>query len=470
MALATDSTELVSETNMSMKSLFTRLFSNLLISSLVVLVTMVFIAFVAIKYSVYNWNTSKKTDLENLTKSIISDLYQEEGRLDEAILHQALEPYLVNSRYLFVFDAETQPILLLDQGKRISQQDLLLIIGSFQVFFQVNPPQDVLVKEKLVAKVAVRNRDFYTYQSNRDFVSTIINVASIGIAITTGLSLLLAFFLSSTFSRQTLNIVSCIKDLSDGKRHVSFPSSSTLELDTISQSAQLLQRQLEKEESLREQWMQDISHDLRTPITAIKVQLEAMGDGILDSSSERIGGLLQELERVELLVRDLSELSRYESPEMEITLKTLTSCSFMDDMRERFAFLCQQKSLGFFFDAEIFSFSADEHLLQRCVSNIIQNAIQHTESGGSIAINFFREKDKNILKIKNTGSIPEEHLEHVFNRFYRGDKSRTFGGSGLGLTIAKAIMDLHQGSVTIGNTDEGYVCVNLVFPEIFNLP
>lgn len=453
-----------------MKSLFSRLFSNQLISSFVILVTMIFISFVAIKYSVYNWNTGKKTDLENLTKSIISELYQDEGKLEEAVLYQALRPYLINSRYLFVFNHENQPILLLDQGKCISQQDLLLIIGSFQEFFQVNPPVDVFVGEKLVAKVALRNRDFYTYESNRDFVSTIINVASIGIAITTGLSLLLAFFLSSTFSRQTQNIVSCIKDLGDGRRHVSFPSSSTLELDTISQSAQLLQRQLEKEESLREQWMQDISHDLRTPITAIKVQLEAMGDGILDSSQDRIHRLLQELERVELLVRDLSELSRYESPEMEITLKTLTSCSFMDDMRERFGFLCQQKKLGFFFDAAIFQFSADEHLLQRCVSNIIQNAIQNTESNGSISINFFREKDKNILKIKNTGFIPEEHLKQVFNRFYRGDKSRTFGGSGLGLPIAKAIMNLHQGTVDITNTDEGCVCVTLVFPEIFNLP
>lgn len=448
-----------------MKSLFTRLFSNLLISSFVVLVTMIFIAFVAIKYSVHIWNTSKKTDLENLTTSIITEIYESEGILDGEILYQALKPYLLNSHYLFIFDNETDPILLLDKGKPLTQKEFEVIIGSFQDFFQENPVKEVLVGQNRMVKVAVRNRDFYTYKSNRDFVSTIINVASIGIAITTGLSLLLAFFLSSTFSRQTQGIVSCIKDLSDGRRHVSFPSSTTLELDTISQSAQLLQYQLEKEESLREQWMQDISHDLRTPITAIKVQLEAMGDGILDSSPERIHGLLQELERVELLVRDLSELSRYESPEMEITPKTLSSCSFMEDMRERFAFLCKQKNIGFFFDAKIFAFFADEHLLQRCVSNIIQNAIQHTESGGVITMNFFQENSKNILKITNTGSISEEHLAHAFNRFYRGDKSRTLGGSGLGLTIARAIMELHQGTISMANTEDGCVCVTLVFPE-----
>ena len=97
-----------------MKSLFTRLFSNLLISSFVVLVTMIFIAIVAIKYSVHIWNTSKKTDLENLTTSIITEIYESEGILDGEVLYQALKPYLLNSHYLFIFDSETRPILLLD--------------------------------------------------------------------------------------------------------------------------------------------------------------------------------------------------------------------------------------------------------------------------------------------------------------------------------------------------------------------
>lgn len=452
-----------------MKSLFTHLFSNLLISSFVVLITMVAVPFIAIKYSVQTWNISKKADLEGITSSLITDIYETDGSLDGAVLYQALEPYLLNSHYLFIFDQNTQPILLLDKEKPITLEEFNLIIGDFQEFFLENPLSEIMIGQTTVAKLLVRNRDFYTYQSNRDFVGTIINVALIGIAITTVLSLLRAFYLSCSLSRQTQNIVSCIKDISDGKRTVSFPPSSTLELDTIAQSAQFLQQQLEREASLREQWMQDISHDLRTPITAIKVQLEAMGDGVLDSSPERIHGLLQELDRVESLVRDLSELSRYESPEMEINPKKLSSCSFMDDLRERFAFLCKQKNIDLVFNSDIFSFSADEHLLQRCVSNIIQNAIQHTESGGIITIDFFQDNGQKILNIKNTGAIAEEDLEHVFNRFYRGDKSRNLGGTGLGLPIVKAIMNLHQGSVSITNTEDGYVCVTLVFPESLNL-
>ena len=452
-----------------MKSLFTRLFSNLLVSSFVVLITMITVPFIAIKYSVQNWNTSKKADLESIANSIITEIYEIEGSLDEELLYQALRPYLLKSHYLFIFDHDTEPVLLLDKEKPLSQEEFNLLIDDVQDFFQENPLLEIVSGQTTVAKLLVRNRDFYTYKSNRDFVATIINVASIGIAITTGLSLLLAFYLSCSLSRQTQSIVSCIKDISDGKRSVSFPPSSTLELDTIVQSAQFLQQQLEQEASLREQWMQDISHDLRTPITAIKVQLEAMGDGVLDSSPERIHGLLQELERVEALVRDLSELSRYESPEMTITHKELSSCSFLDDMRERFSFLCKQKNIDLCFNSDIFSFSADEHLLQRCVSNIIQNAIQHTESGGIITIDFFQDNGQKILNIKNTGAIAEEDLEHVFNRFYRGDKSRTLGGTGLGLTIVKAIMNLHQGSVSITNTEDGCVCVTLIIPESLNL-
>lgn len=451
-----------------MKSLFTKFFSSLIISSLGVLVTMAAIAVFAVNHSVSTWNMGKKTDLENLLKPIVSKVYRLEGSLETPELLAAIEPYLTDSLHVFIFSPENKPLLLLDKGEVISQKDFERELGSIQTFLRKNPPVELTDGEKVIGKLAVSNIDFYAYNANRNFVSTIINVASIGIGITTGLSLILAFFISSNFSRQTKHLVSGIKDLSDGKRRVDFPSSTTLELETISQSAQMLQKQLEKEAVLREQWMQDISHDLRTPITAIKAQMEAMSDGVLDASPERIGRLLQELERVELLVRDLSELSRYESPEMKISVQMLTSCGFLDDMRERFAFLCKQKNVGFSIASEKFSFYADEHLLQRCVSNIIQNAVQHTEAGGSILVDFRDIEGTAVLEVKNTGYILEEHLLHVFDRFYRGDKARNPGGTGLGLPIVQAIMSLHQGSVSMENRD-GFVCVTLFFPETFSL-
>lgn len=451
-----------------MKSLFTRLFSNLIISSLGVLVTMVAIAVFAVNHSVSTWNMGKKTDLENLLQPVIARVYRMEGELAPTPLFVAIEQYLTDSLYVFIFTPDNKPILLLDKGIEITQKEFEEQLGSVQTFLRKNPPVDITDGSSVIGKMAVSNIDFYAYKANRNFVSTIINVTSIGIGITTGLSLILAFFLSSSFSKQTKSLVSGIENLSHGKRQVDFPHSTTLELDNISQSAKMLQQQLEKEAVLREQWMQDISHDLRTPITAIKAQLEAMHDGVLDTKPERIGALLQELERVELLVRDLSELSRYESPEMKISPQRLTSGGFMDEMKERFNFLCQQKGISFFVTYTNFTFYADEHLAQRCVSNIIQNAVQHTQVEGNIIVSFYDKEGTATLEVKNTGHIPEYQLEKVFDRFYRGDRARNPGGTGLGLPIVKAIMNLHQGGIKIRNCEE-FVCVTLTFPEVYNL-
>ncbi len=451
-----------------MRSLFARFFSNLIISSLGVLVTMALIAVFAVNHSVSTWNMGKKTDLENLLRPIVSRVYRMSGSLEREALHTAIEPYMTDTLYVYIFDAEKKPLLLLDKGNLISLEEFQKELGSVSSFLRENPPVELTDGAHTIGYMAVSNVDFYAYKANRNFVSTIINVASIGIIITTGLSLVLALVLSSSFSHQTKSLVSGIQDLSNGKRQVEFPRSSTRELETISRSAQMLQRQLEKEETLREQWTQDISHDLRTPITAIKAQLEAMHDGVLPITSERIGRLMAELERVEFLVRDLSELSRYESPEMRISPQLLSSSDFMDDMRERFSFLCSQKGISFLFNSAVFSYYADEHLLQRCVSNIIQNAIQHTAAGGKIDVNFYDRDSQAVLEVRNSGHIDERHLAHVFDRFYRGDKARNPGGSGLGLPIAKAIMSLHNGTVEVKNCGD-MACVTLTFPEIFNL-
>ena len=139
-----------------MKSLFTHLFSNLFVSSFVVLIAMITVSFIAIKYSVQTWNTSKKADLECITSSLIIEICETDGFLDGAVLYQALEPYLLNSLYLFIFDQNTQPILLLDKEKPITLEEFNLIIGDFQDFFLENPLSEIMSGQTTVAKLLVR--------------------------------------------------------------------------------------------------------------------------------------------------------------------------------------------------------------------------------------------------------------------------------------------------------------------------
>jgi len=138
-------------------------------------------------------------------------------------------------------------------------------------------------------------------------------------------------------------------------------------------------------------------------------------------------------------------------------------------MREQFSILAEQKGLSYTCACDVKeSFVADEFLLQRCISNLIQNAVKYTDKGGEIQYHLYERKDKAagdsvVIEVKNTGTLSKETMAHVFDRLYRGDKSRTDGGSGLGLSIAKAIMNLHQGTINI-DCKNNFVILTVSFP------
>ena len=117
--------------------------------------------------------------------------------------------------------------------------------------------------------------------------------------------------------------------------------------------------------------------------------------------------------------------------------------------------------------AENFDFTADPLLLMRCVSNLLQNAFQYTADGGEVTLEIEEQAEKRAkISVLNTGAISEEDIPHVFDRLYRGDRSRSTAGSGLGLSIAQAIANLHGGKIEVQNTTnkrgENCVCFSAV--------
>ena len=237
------------------------------------------------------------------------------------------------------------------------------------------------------------------------------------------------------------------------------------EFDRILDSVKKLKNRLLHEETLRRQWMQDISHDLRTPLTAVKMQVEGMNDGVLEATGERFAALYSELTLIEKLVWNLQDLSRFESPEMKISPADVNAWKFADDVSSRFVLLAEKKNIKFSVQkncAEDFDFTADPLLLIRCVSNLLQNAFQYTAEDGEVTLCIEEQAEIRVkISVLNTGAISEEDIPHVFDRLYRGDRSRSSAGSGLGLSIAQAIANLHSGKIEVQNTknEKGENCV-----------
>jgi two-component system sensor histidine kinase BaeS len=190
-----------------------------------------------------------------------------------------------------------------------------------------------------------------------------------------------------------------------------------------------------------------------------------MADGVLDLSRNRMENALRELARMELLVEDLGELTRLESPEMKILPTKIRARELVEELKNRFSREWEEKSVIVDWTVDIEEFEGDEHLVLRALSNIFSNAVRHTQHGGRITTRIERKDGRIRTRITNTGrGIPRGELSRVFDRLYRGEYARQSPGSGLGLTIAKKIVELHGGEIGITSSEEGPTTVEMVIP------
>ena len=243
--------------------------------------------------------------------------------------------------------------------------------------------------------------------------------------------------------------------LANGDREVSFYTKNPSEFNEIAQAAELLQYELDKNEKERVRWSQDITHDLRTPITAMKIQLEGMHDGVLSPSEDRYRLLFKEINELEIMLSDFSLLNRIETPDLVLQKEWLSSEEIIKTLYERFNFLADKEGINLIARWDKFYFKADSSLFIRAASNLIQNALTYSSSGAEVHLSFRLYDNMIQLTVENPGTIPEEELPLLFQRLYRGESSRTTSGSGLGLTIAKSIAQLHQGDIQAMNSNRG---------------
>lgn len=451
-----------------MKTVFGKIYISQLAATCFVMVLMAGIFSFAIRVSVSNWNTGKKGDLERLLVPVVLKSYRLSGRLSPSDLEKSLLPYITDSLYVFLLDSERRPVLLLQQGRNRTLKEIEQSTGPFSSFLSLNKPVPVEDSGTVVAWMLVDSVDFFAYKANQVFISTMQKAVAVGAVAAVLLSLGFSMLTSLNISRKSSELADTIA--SPSLLDMDVRETGVQEFDRIAVSVRGLQQRLKNEEELRRQWMQDISHDLRTPVTAVKMQIEGMEDGVLPANRERFSALYSELTHIEWLVNNLQDLSRFESPEMRISPQPADPGEIAAGIRERFSLPAESKGIRFSCAAvwpagrPLF---CDPLLLQRCLSNIVQNALQYVRDGGCVRFLLDEEPESGAARIRvlNSGFIPEEDLPRIFNRLYRGDRSRSTAGSGLGLSIAKAVVALHGGSVQAENVSAGNLPPELRLPD-----
>jgi signal transduction histidine kinase len=242
------------------------------------------------------------------------------------------------------------------------------------------------------------------------------------------------------------------------------------ELSQLAKSFNQMAEQLEQVESMRRQLIGDVAHELRTPLTAIKGSAEALMDGVLPASDETYLQIHAEAERLSHLVDDLQELSRVESRATQLDIHPADSTALIQTVTKRLQHQFDEKrvTLTSSLPYDPIIVLADGDRVIQVLTNLIGNALQYTPENGTVTVSIERDKNEARIFVRDTGfGIPAESLKHIFDRFYRVDKSRSraHGGSGIGLTIARHLVEAHGGKIWAESAGE-----NKGSAFIFTLP
>ena len=286
---------------------------------------------------------------------------------------------------------------------------------------------------------------------------------SLGYAVTA--SVLAALLVSLFLSRR---IVAPVRTLTDASQHIAEGHyEKRVDVNGSDEIAQLATRfnqmasQLEQVESMRRQLIGDVTHELRTPLTSIKGYMEGLVDGVLPSTPETFNQIHREADRLSRLVDDLQELSRVEAKAYSLDIRSVAVSNLVQTTVKRLSPQATAKRITLHTNlpANLPTLQADEDRITQVLVNLVANAIQYTPEGGDVTISAVRQADEIHISVKDSGvGIPPEHLANLFTRFYRVDKSRSRnagGGSGIGLTIAKHLVEAHGGRIWAKSNGEG---------------
>jgi signal transduction histidine kinase len=209
---------------------------------------------------------------------------------------------------------------------------------------------------------------------------------------------------------------------------------------------------LEQTENMRRQLIGDVTHELRTPLTTIKGSMEGLIDGVLPASDETYTQIYHEADRLQRLVNDLQELSRVEAGAYELHLSQASLAELVQATIARLGRQFEEKGVALTMQvpSDLPPILMDSDRIGQVLLNLVGNALQYTPAGGSVRIQAVHQPGEVQISVADNGiGIPPEHLPHLFTRFYRVDKSRarSGGGSGIGLTIARHLVEAHGGRI-----------------------
>jgi two-component system sensor histidine kinase BaeS len=293
------------------------------------------------------------------------------------------------------------------------------------------------------------------------------NLLAFGVALVAALlaAAAVSAFVTRRISRPVAALATAAADVADGRYHVTIPPASLgSEFDTLTRSFTAMAARLDGVETTRRRLLADLAHEMRTPVATLAGYLEALEDGVATADAPTLATLREQTRRLTRLAADIAAVSRAEEHQLALHPVPTAPAALLEAAARAAAdrYVDRDVALTVTAEPDLSPVSVDADRLGQVLGNLLDNALRHTPPGGRVSLRAAHGRPAGhppgqpaaatvLLEVTDTGDgVPAEHLPHLFERFYRVDaaRDRGHGGSGIGLAIARALVEAHDGRLT----------------------
>ncbi|MGQ0601456.1 MAG: sensor histidine kinase [Anaerolineales bacterium] len=281
------------------------------------------------------------------------------------------------------------------------------------------------------------------------------------------LTLLIGFLLAQRFINPLADVIAAAQAVASGDLSARVPVTGPGDLRSLSDSFNRMTDALERNDHERRAMLTDIAHELRTPLTVMRGKLEGIVDGVYPANDANIAPVLEETYTLERLVDDLRLLTLAEARQLHFDLRATDLGELAARAVSLFEAEAGEKDITLTLNVEpsLPTVIADPQRVSQVIGNLLANALRYVPEGGAVNVAVHRAANETSLSISDNGpGVAEADLPHLFDRFWRGEKSRAraSGGAGLGLAIAKQLIEAQGGTIAAHNRPEGGLAVSFI--------
>ncbi|HHU62987.1 MAG TPA: cell wall metabolism sensor histidine kinase WalK [Clostridiales bacterium] len=339
--------------------------------------------------------------------------------------------------------------------KQVMEGDIITKIGRFSQRFTV-PMITVGVPLSINGRI---NGAIFLHSPVYEVNNTLKNVYKmiwVSALISLVIAILMLYFTSKRISKPLKEMSTIAKDMSKGRFDKKVSIYSDDEIGQLSQSFNYMARELENLENMRKSFVENVSHELKSPLTSINGFIEGMIDGTIprEEFDKYLGLVSKEIKRLSKMTKELLELSQLENPSMVIKPSPFDINELIRKVIINHEAILKEKDIDIDvrFDEHNLWVVGDEEKILQVLNNLLDNAIRFVDAGGRISFITLCDDDKAYISIQDNGcGIPEGEIKYIWDRFYKVDKARTYDktGTGLGLSIVKNIIKQHNQEIWV---------------------